>query len=140
MEKKVNDMVFFNDYTEDIDAFRDFRKKQFDDDQKVKDYFDKVEHKKFISSLLKLGTLIDTIAIYFDFIKPQVYESIKNPSLQSRNRKMNKFIKDLNAKINLEYGFNEDTIIVEEAILFEDEIYLFFNKAHFLKTIDSLEM
>ena len=133
-------MGFFKDLTEDVDGFTDFKKKQFDDDEKVKRYLDSLEHKEFISALLHLGTLIETISIYMDFIRDQIDDTIKNTSAQSRNRKMNKFIKDLNIKINLEYDFDEKTVIIEDCILFEDEIFIFFNKSQFLKTIELQNM
>ena len=90
-------------------------------------------------ALADLGTLIDTVAIYLDFIKPQIDETIKNKNLNSRNRKMNKFIKDINTKINLEYGFDKDTVVVEEGVLFDGELYLFISKAHFIKSMDLKE-
>lgn len=126
-------MAFFKDLTEDVDGFNDFKKKQFDDDEKTKKYLDNLEHKEFISALLNLGTLIETISIYMGFIEDQINETIKNTSTQSRNRKMNKFIKDLNIKINLEYDFDETTVIVEDCVLFEGEVFIFFSKSQFLK-------
>ena len=133
-------MNFFRDLTDDIEGFKDFEQIRNDDDEKVKKYFDQCNHGDFISSLLHLGSLLDTMGMYFDFIDEQLEDARQMTNKRSQKRKINKFIKDLNEKINLEYDFNENTIIVEEIVLFEDQFYLFFDKSHFIKTIGLKEV
>ena len=48
-------------------------------------------------------------------------------------------MKDLNERINIEYNFEKDVVIVEKCILFENELYLFFNKFRFIKMIELTE-
>ncbi|MBR6515613.1 MAG: hypothetical protein IKT40_02025 [Bacilli bacterium] len=133
-------MSFFRDLTDDIEGFKDFEKKRDDDDAKVKKYFDQCNHGDFVSSLLHLGSLLDTMGMYFDFINDQLEDARKMENKRSQKRKINKFIKDLNEKINLEYDFDKDTVIIEEIVLFNDKFFVFFDKSHFIKTIGLKEI
>lgn len=128
-------MSFFRDLTDDEVGFQDFNKKQIDDDERLKQYFEKSNHKDFTFAILHLGVLLDTIATYCDFMKEQLQDMSQETSSRSLKRKANKFVKDINDRINSEYNFDDDTVIVEEMILFEDEFYLFFDKSHFIKTM-----
>lgn len=129
-------MKLFKDLSEDVESAQDFKKKELYHDEKLKKYFDKCTHKEFISAIMHLGTLFDTITVYLSFIQPQIDDTIKNLEGNNRNRKMNKYIKDLNTRINSEYDFDEDTFVVEEAVLFDGELYLFINKCRFLKMFE----
>lgn len=128
-------MNFFRDLTNDTEGFEDFERKRLDDDEKIKKYFDKCNHKDFVSAILHLGSLLDTIAIYCDFVRDQLQDAIDNSVPKNQKRKLNKFVRDLNEKINLEYNFPDDTVIIEEVILFNGELFLFFDKSNFVKTI-----
>lgn len=133
-------MKLFKDLSEDLEAVQDFNKKELDDDEKLKKYFDKCTHKEFISSLMYLGTLFDTITTYINFILPQIHDTIRNTEGNKRSRKMNKYLKDLNLRINSEYGFDKDTVIIEEGVLFDEQLYLFINKCRFLKMFELDEL
>lgn len=128
-------MNFFRDLSDDVEGFKDFEKKRSDDDEKIKKYFEECNHKDFISALLHLGSLLDTIAIYCDFVRDQLQEAIENNNSRNQKRKFNKFVRDLNEKINLEYDFPDDTITIEEIILFDGELFLFFDKSNFIKNV-----
>lgn len=130
-------MKIFKNITEK-DDFIDFEQKQLDDDQKIKKYFENCTHKQFISGLMHLGTLIDIMTTYLNFLKPQIDEAIKLDGVK-RDRKINKHMKDLNERINIEYNFEKDVVIVEQCVLFENELYLFFNKFRFIKMIELTE-
>lgn len=130
-------MKIFKNITEK-DDFIDFEQKQLDDDQQIKKYFENCTHKQFISGLMHLGTLIDIMTTYLDFLKPQIDKAIKLSEVK-RDRKINKYMKDLNERINMEYNFEKDVIIVEQCVLFEKELYLFFNKSRFIKMIELTE-
>lgn len=129
-------MMLFRDLTDDVEGFKDFEQKRIDDDEKTKRYFDKCDHGEFISSILHLGVLLDSVAVYFDFLEDQIQEALQSPNITSKKRKINKFIRDINTKINTEYDFDDKTIIVEDVVLFDGQLYLFFSKTHFLKTMD----
>lgn len=126
-------MKIFNDFTDDQEGMNAFMNKQFEDDQKIKNYLDTCSHKEFNFAILNIGDLLKTISIYFGFIDPQIQEAIKNK--QGTSRKMNKFIKDLNQKINLRYELDEDLNIVENLVLYNGELYLFINKNKFLEIL-----
>ena len=128
-------MNFFRDLSDDTEGFKDFEKKRSDDDEKIKKYFDECNHKDFISAMLHLGSLLDTIAIYCDFSRNWLQEAIENNNSRSQKRRFNKFVRDLNEKINLEYDFPDDTITIEEIVLFDGELFLFFDKSNFIKNI-----
>ena len=78
-------MKIFKNITEK-DDFIDFEQKQLDDDQEIKKYFENCTHKQFISGLMHLGTLIDIMTTYLDFLKPQIDEAIKLDGVK-RDRK-----------------------------------------------------
>lgn len=126
----------FRNLTEDENGFEDFRKKLYDDDDVIRTYFECCTHKQLIASIMHLGTLFDTISIYLSFIEEQIGEAIQITNEQTQNRRMNKLIKDLNKRINSEYDFNKKTEIIEEAILFDGELYLFVNKMKFIKVME----
>lgn len=126
-------MKIFNDFTDDQEGMNAFMNKQFEDDQKIKNYLDTCSHKEFNFAILNIGDLLKTISIYFGFIDPQIQEAIKNK--QGTSRKMNKFIRDLNQKINLRYELDEDLSIVENLVLYNGELYLFVNKNKFLEIL-----
>lgn len=126
-------MKIYNDFTDDQESMNAFMNKQFEDDQRIKDYLDTCTHKEFNFAILNIGDLLKTISIYFGFIDPQIQEAIKNK--QATSRKMNKFIKDLNQKINLRYDLDEDLSIVENLVLYDGELYLFINKNKFLEVL-----
>lgn len=125
----------FKDLSNDEEAFKDFKKKQKDDDEKVMRYFEQCNHEDFMFALSNLGVLIDTINVYSIFLRPQVVEALENLEGKSLKRKLNKFIKDLNDRIRFEYDFDDDVIIIEEAVLFEGELHLFFSKHYFIKVV-----
>lgn len=126
-------MKIYNDFTDDQESMNAFMNKQFEDDQRIKDYLDTCTHKEFNFAILNIGDLLKTISIYFGFIDPQIQEAIKNK--QATSRKMNKFIKDLNQKINLRYDLDEDLSIIENLVLYDGELYLFINKNKFLEVL-----
>lgn len=132
-------MKLFKDLSNNPDDVKVFKEKELEDDRKVKAYFDNCDHKRFLIALMKLGTLVDIITTYLDFLKPQINEALQLDN-SKKDRKINKYIRDLNERVNNEYGFDKDNIIVEQCILFDGELYLFFNKSQFLKQIELLEI
>ena len=127
-------MKLFRDLTEQEEEMQVFKKKKYDDDENVKKYLENCSHKEFNFAILHLGVFLDTVATYSDFMDDYLDKIIK--SEENKDKKLNKFLRDLNKKINNEYNFPKDTFLVEEGVLFDGELYLFINKSHFLKTID----
>lgn len=128
-------MKIFKDFTNSKEDFDLFREKVLQDDEKVLNILEGYSHKEFMSAIMQLGTLIDLITDYLEFLKPQIDESM-NLSEKTRNRKLNKIAKDLNTLVNTESGFNGDTYIVEDLVLYEGELFIFIDKAQFLRTIE----
>ena len=127
-------MKLFRDLTEQEEEMQVFKKKKYDDDENVKKYLENCSHKEFNFAILHLGVFLDTVATYSDFMDDYLDKIIK--SEENKDKKLNKFLRDLNKKINNEYNFPKDTFLVEEGVLFDGKLYLFINKSHFLKTID----
>ena len=123
----------FRDLMNDTYAFEDFNKKINDNDDALKLYFEKSSHKDFVFSIMHLGVLFDSISIYIGFIKEQLDKAILISDEQSKNRKMNKLIKDLNKRINAEYDFAEKTSVIDEVVLYDGELYFFVDKMKFVK-------
>lgn len=129
-------MKIFEDLTTRPEEFEDFKKRQFDDDEKLKRYFDKCDHKQFLFSLIKLGVLLDDITTYFEFVSPLIQQIIDNEKDRKNDGKIMKIIRDLNKKINLDFGLDEDVSIVEQCVLFDRDLFIFFDKAQFIKEIE----
>lgn len=140
MEKEVNKMKLFKNLSDDPEAIKNFTKKQFDDDEKLKKYFDQCTHKEFVSAIMHLGTLFDITTTYLDFILPQINEAIQTLEGNALDRKMNKYIKDLNLRINSEYNFDKDVVVIEKGVLFDEQLYLFINKSYFIKLFEINEL
>lgn len=128
-------MKLFKDLTDNTEDMMEFKKKQDQDDENLKKYFMNCTHKELVSSIMHLGTLFDTVAVYFHFLD---VEAMINAN--GRDRKINKALNDLNKKINLEYEFDDNIAIVEEGVLYDGEIYLFINKCQFVKTMQLKEL
>lgn len=126
-------MKVFKDLTDKTEDFEDFKRKQFDDDEKLKKYFEKCSHKQFLQALMDIGILIDVTTTYLGFLKPQIDDALTEEDTTVKERRINKFMKDLNERINIEFSFDKDIVIVEQCVLFDGELYLFFNKAQFIK-------
>ncbi len=128
-------MKIFRDCTDNVDDLNDFRKKIEKDDFQLKKYFDECSHRDFISALIKIGVLFDIIGDYIDFLNDELKKVIESDDKNKKDRKINKFLNDLNKRINMEYDFDQDTFIVEEGILYDGEIYLFVRKYDFINKI-----
>ena len=126
-------MKIFRDCSDNIDDLNDFQKKIEEDDFQLKIYFDKCSHRDFISALIKIGVLFDIIGDYINFLNPELKKAIEENDEKKRDRKINKFLNDLNRRINTEYDFDQDTFIVEEGVLYDGEIFLFVRKYDFIR-------
>ena len=82
---------------------------------------------------MDIGILIDVTTTYLGFLKPQIDDALTEKDTTVKERRINKFMKDLNERINIEFSFDKDIVIVEQCVLFDGELYLFFNKAQFVK-------
>lgn len=127
-------MKLFRDLTEQEDEIAEFKKKQFDDDENIKRYLENCSHKEFNFAILHLGVFLDTVATYTTFMGEYLEKIIRSNG--NKDKKLNKFLRDLNKKINNEYGFSDDILLVEEGVLFDNELYLFINKSHFMKIME----
>lgn len=128
-------MKIFNDFTENEEEFKNFVQKQVKDDNNLRKYLDNCNHKEFTFTILNLGTLLNTVATYFNFVKEQLDEAITlNENL--RSRKISKIVKDLNEKINDRYDFEKQTNVIESVILYNGELYVYINKSKFIRTLE----
>lgn len=123
----------FNNITEE-EEFNDFIQKQIEDDNNLKKYLDNCNHKEFTFTILNLGTVLNTIATYFGFVKEQLDEAIQDENI--RKRKIQKIIRDLNEKVNDRYDFDKDTVIIESVVLYKGELYVYINKMKFIRSIE----
>lgn len=133
--EKVKKMKVFNDLTKNEEEFNNFVQKQIKDDNNLREYLDNCNHKEFTFTILNLGTLLNTVATYFGFVKKQLDDAIVlNENL--RNRKISKIVKDLNEKINDRYDFEKDTNVIESVVLYQGELYVYINKSKFIRTLE----
>lgn len=124
-------MKIFRDCSDNEEDFKDFQKKLEEDDLELRIYLDGCSHDDFVSALIKIGTLLDITTDYLDFAQNYIRETSKDK--KQRFRMLNKFLNDLNKRVNMEFGFDEDTLTIEEGVLHDSELHLFVRKCDFLK-------
>ena len=128
-------MKIFKDLTEDEESFKIFIEKQRNDDDNVRKFLENCGHKDFVFTLMKLGTLLNTVATYIGFVQEQLNDAIPLEG-NLRNRKISKIVKDLNEKINEKYDFEKNKSIVELIVLYNGELYMFINQSKFIKELE----
>lgn len=118
---------------EEFDAFV---KQQHDDDDKLREMFNKQGHRAFQYSLINIGVMLDIVRGYFYFERKKLEENIiKLEKDKVKNRRVNSMLKELNQKINLRFELDEDTIIIPSLVIYEDEGYLMINKTLFAQLL-----
>lgn len=128
-------MKIFKDLTDNEEEFKDFIEKQNENDSNVKEFLKNCGHKDFVFTLIRLGTLLNTIATYTSFVQEQLNSAILLEE-NSRNRKISKIAKDLNEKINEKYNFEKDVSVIELIVLYDGELYMFINQLKFIKNLE----
>jgi len=115
------------------DEFEDFKLMQYEDDKKLKELFDKQTHREFQFSLINIGVMLDIVRTYF------VFEQQKNKNIllnlekdKVKNRRVNTILSELNTKINLRYGFDDDTVIIPCLAIYKEELYITIQKTKFI--------
>ena len=117
------------------DTFKKLNFEQIEDDDKLYALLGKLTHKEFNFALLKLGSLLKIIAIYFELKQPNIEDFLKLDKERTRTIKMEKIVKELNTKINLRYEFPDDFEVIEGLYTYNNEGFLLINKTAFLKQI-----
>lgn len=115
--------------------FDNFVQAQHEDDNKLKEMFLKMSHREFQFALTNIGMMLNIVLQYFAFEEQRVKDVQKLAKEKTRNRKVNKMIKELNEKINLRYDFDEKTAIIPSMCLYNNEAYLIINKSLFAELI-----
>jgi len=117
---------------ENEEEFNAFMKMQHDDDAKLKAKFQEYTHRQFQYCLINMGIMLDIVRGYFYFEREKITETIvKLEKDKIKNRRVNRMMKELNQKINLRYGFDDETEIIPSLAIYEEEGYLMIDKSLF---------
>ena len=127
-------MVFYKHMITD-EAFEDFKVEQTADDDFVYEELGGYSHKDFNFALLNLGSLLKIIAIYFELKQDNINDYMKLEKELTRDSKMEKIAKELNAKINLRYEFPEDVEVIKGLYTYKTDGYLLIDKLTFLRQV-----
>lgn len=96
---------------------------------------DKNMHKQFNFALLNLGTLMQTISVFFDLKQNEIEKILKLEKEQIKQRKITIIINEINEKINLKYDLDEETTIIKEIFAYDNESYIKINKTLFIQLL-----
>ena len=96
--------------------------------------------KQYNFSILNLGALMQIITISLELKQNEIQDFLKLEKEQTRIRKMEAIIKELNERINLRYDFADDTVILPALYTYNNQGYLCVDKLLFLKLLNEKEM
>lgn len=134
MAKKNN----FKIITEE-DELQENLQQQVEDDAELVSFLSKLveqsKHKEFNFAILNIGTLMQTISVFFYLKEKEIDDILKLKSDSVKQRKITVIINELNEKINLKYGFDENAEIITKIFVYEDNSYLNINKKLFVQLL-----
>lgn len=129
---------------ENEEEFTELQLLQMEDDKKfvqnLNDFMENEQHRHLNFVLINVGNLLKICSIYLDMKAEKIEQFLKIEKLQTRNRKMNNVVSELNEKINLRYEFDDNTEIIEELYVFEGNGYIKINKSKFLELLLEKDM
>lgn len=129
---------------ENEEEFTELQLLQMEDDkkfvQKLNEFMENEQHRHLNFILINVGTLLKICSIYLKLESEKIEQFLKIEKLQTRNRKMNNVVSELNEKINLRYEFDDNTEIIEELYVFEGNGYIKINKSKFLELLLEKDM
>ena len=124
---------------ENENEFRDKVKEQKKDDVELAELLNGLAkedmHKQFNFALLNLGTLLQTISIFFDLKEDEFKKILELKKQQVQQRKITLIVNEINEKINLKYDLDEETNIIKEIFVYEDNTYIRLNKVKFIQLL-----
>lgn len=133
-------------YEIDDEKFEELRQDRFADNKDVVEFLSNLvadgDDRRFNFTILNLGELMKICAIELglknraDEISSHLY--VKKE--QVRDRRMNKIIKELNAKINIRFTFDEDTEIVPCLYTYKGVGYIYIDKITFCNKLNEIDI
>ena len=98
------------------------------------------EHQKLNYSLLNLGILMQIISISLRIKEDEIESYLKIEKEDTRKRKMEIILKEINEKINLRYDFDKKTVVVSMLYTYNNLGYIFASKELFLRELAKKEL
>lgn len=87
---------------------------------------------KYNLSILHLGMALQVLATALDMKQNEIEKIFKLEKQETRDKKMESIIKELNEKINLRYGFDDKIEVIPYLYTYKNEGYFMFDKTQFL--------
>lgn len=94
---------------------------------------------KYNLSLLHLGMALQILSTALDIKQNEIEGLFKLTKSETRNKKMESIVKELNEKINLRYDFDENTEVIPYLYTYQHKGYFMFNKTEFLLLLNKQE-
>lgn len=94
---------------------------------------------KYNLSLLHLGMALQILSTALDIKQNEIESLFKLKKSDTRDKKMESIIKELNEKINLRYDFDEKTEVIPYLYTYQDKGYFMFDKTQFLLLLNEEE-
>ena len=124
---------------EEESVFKEHFDRQLQSDTDLVNFFltlvEEKKHSDLNFAILNVGTLLKTISIFFDLKKNEMEKILALENESVRQRKITVIINEINEKINLKYGFDENTEIITKIYIYEDGSYMEINKLLFVKLL-----
>lgn len=120
----------------DEEQFNEFTKQRKQDNIDSASYLSELAalglDAKYNLSILHLGMTLQILATALDIKQNEIEKLFKLEKDETRNKKMESIVKELNEKVNLRYGFDEKTEVVPYLYTYKDNGYFMFDKTQFL--------
>lgn len=120
----------------DEEQFNEFTKQRKQDNIDSASYLSELAalglDAKYNLSILHLGMTLQILATALDIKQNEIEKLFKLEKDETRNKKMEGIVKELNEKVNLRYGFDEKTEVVPYLYTYKDNGYFMFDKTQFL--------
>lgn len=127
-----------NEYFEIVDTEARFvylQETQLADDYELLNHLKMLDHPKLNFALLNIGTLLQTTSIFFELKQNEIESALSLEKDKIRDRRMKEMVRELNEKINLRYGLDPESEIIEKIYIYEGQSYLLINKFNFITVL-----
>lgn len=125
----------------DEEQFNEFTKQRKQDNIDSASYLSELAalglDAKYNLSILYLGMTLQILATALDIKQNEIENLFKLEKDETRNKKMESIVKELNEKVNLRYGFDEKTEVVPYLYTYKDNGYFMFDKTQFLLLLNN---
>lgn len=97
-------------------------------------------YEQFNFALLNLGTLLQTISVFFDFKQKEIDKILQLEKNPIKQRKMTVIINEINEKVQLKYNLDPSINVVKEIYIYDGLSYINIKKKIFIEYLFGKEI